>query len=288
MICEELSLADGRLAALSWGHDGAPVWLALHGWLDNAASFTRLAPRLAEALDIRLVALDFSGHGRSRHHPAGNDYAIWDYLHDVLDAMADLSLESAVLIGHSMGAGVAGLMAAALPEKVTRLVLLDGIGTLTTPDEATADQLRRGLLGHRRPPRGVPTYAGLDEAVAARVAGGVTPIDAATAQPLVARNLAPLTEGGYRLRTDSRLMRPSLVRFSPGQALGLLASIEAPVLLIEGDRGILAERAFARRAREAVTNLTQCVMPGGHHLHLEPERVDAVAAAIIDSVAASP
>ena len=74
-----LSLAQGRLAALSWGRADAPTWLALHGWLDNAASFTRLAPLLVEALDIRIVALDFRGHGHSAHAPQGGDYALCDY-----------------------------------------------------------------------------------------------------------------------------------------------------------------------------------------------------------------
>ncbi|HBN60384.1 MAG TPA: alpha/beta hydrolase, partial [Halomonas sp.] len=68
---QPLSLANGRLAALSWGRQDAPTWLALHGWLDNAASFTRLAPRLVSALGIRIVAIDFRGHGHSAHAPAG-------------------------------------------------------------------------------------------------------------------------------------------------------------------------------------------------------------------------
>ena len=109
-------------APLSWGRQDAPTWLALHGWLDNAASFTRLAPRLVSALGIRIVAIDFRGHGHSAHAPAGNDYALWDYTHDVLDAMEALGLEQATLLAHSMGAAVSCLLAAALPEKVARLI----------------------------------------------------------------------------------------------------------------------------------------------------------------------
>ena len=75
---QPLSLANGRLAALSWGRQDAPTWLALHGWLDNAASFSRLAPRLANTLGLRIVAIEFRGHGHSTHAPAGSDYALWD------------------------------------------------------------------------------------------------------------------------------------------------------------------------------------------------------------------
>ncbi|WP_192034718.1 alpha/beta hydrolase [Halomonas sp. YLGW01] len=276
----ELHLDEGRLAALAWGEPEAPTWLALHGWLDNAASFSRLAPLLVETLGIRIVALDFAGHGHSRRHPPGVDYAIWDYCHDVLDAMASLKLESAPLLSHSMGAGVACLLAAALPERVERLMLIDGLGTLSTPGRDTALQLRKGLLSHRRRSSPSPRYADIESAVAARVAGGVTPIDTETAWPLVERNLERLDDGHVRLRTDGRLMRPSLVRFCPEQVEGLIAAIQAPTLLIEGEKGILGERASARQARATLAGLERRVLPGGHHLHLEREALAEVAVSI--------
>ena len=280
----ETTLAEGRLAALSWGRENAPTWLALHGWLDNAASFSRLAPRLVERLGIRVVAIDFAGHGLSKRHPPGVDYAIWDYIHDVLDALDTLGLERVPLLGHSMGAGVSCLVAAALPERVERLVLVDGIGTLFTAAEDTAAQLRKGVLGHRRRSSPAPRYPDLATAVATRVGGGVTPIDAMTAEPLVRRNVDVDEHGACRLRTDGRLLRPSMVRFCPEQALALLGAIESPVLLIEGGSGILAEREFAQRARHAVRRLQRCVLSGGHHLHLEPAAVAAVADTIIECV----
>nr|WP_298414747.1 alpha/beta hydrolase [uncultured Halomonas sp.] len=280
----EISLADGRLAGLSWGHEESPIWLALHGWLDNAASFARLAPLLVEHLNIRIVAIDFSGHGRSRRHPPGADYAIWDYAHDVLDVLKSLGLERAPLLGHSMGAGVACLVAAALPERVERLVLIDGLGTLSTPAEKTAEQLRKGLQGHRRRSSRAPHYADVESAIMARVNGGVTALDAVTVEPLVRRNLEEDGEGGYRLRTDGRLLRPSMVRFCPEQVQAILNAIEMPTLLIEGDSGILGERDRARHARNAVKPLRRRVLVGGHHLHLEPNAVAAVAEAIVTGI----
>ena len=61
-----LSLPHIELAAHLYGpEDGVPV-LALHGWLDNAASFARLAPKLE---GMRIVALDFAGHGQGTGQP---------------------------------------------------------------------------------------------------------------------------------------------------------------------------------------------------------------------------
>ncbi|MEO1853882.1 MULTISPECIES: alpha/beta fold hydrolase [Chromohalobacter] len=278
---ESLTLAHGRLAALAWGDPEAPTWLALHGWLDNAESFSRLAPLLVEALGIRIVAIDFPGHGHSQPRAEGGDYPIWEYTLDVLDALDALGLECAPLLAHSMGAAVSCLVAAAMPERVAHLVLIDGLGTLTTEVEDTAKQLRMGLIQRRRSRSSVPRYPDEATAIAARVAGGVTPIDAVTAAPLVRRNLDEEDDGHVRLRSDSRLLRPSLVRFSSEQMLSMLRSIEAPVLLIEGEDGILVERDYARRARAAVANLTRVILPGGHHLHLEADAVAAVAEAIV-------
>lgn len=281
---QPLSLAQGRLAALSWGRSDAPTWLALHGWLDNAASFSRLAPLLVDALDIRIVALDFRGHGHSAHVPNGDyalcDYALWDYCHDVLDAMEALGLEQASLLAHSMGAAVACLLAASLPDRVERLTLIDGLGALNTPAEETASQLRKGLVAYRRPLSRAPRYPDIESAIAARVAGGVTPLDSITATPLVERNTQPTADGHVQMRTDSRLLKPSMVRFTPEQVLALLAEINVSVLLIEGEKGILGERAWANQARQAVKGLTRHVLNGGHHLHLEPRAVAQVASVI--------
>lgn len=277
---QPLSLANGRLAALSWGRSTVPTWVALHGWLDNAASFSRLAPLLVNALDIRIVAIDFRGHGHSAHAPAESDYALWDYTHDVLDTLESLAIEKTTLLAHSMGAAVACLVSAALPERVDKLILLDGLGALNTPAEETASQLRKGLVAYRRPLSCPPRYPDVESAVAARVAGGVTPLDSITATPLVERNTQATADGHVQMRTDSRLLKPSLVRFTPQQVLALLADIQAPVLLIEGEQGILGERNWAEQARQAVPNLTRHVLAGGHHLHLEPQAVHHVASTI--------
>ncbi|WP_417331193.1 alpha/beta fold hydrolase [Halomonas cupida] len=274
-------LAEGRLAALVWGRAQAPVWLALHGWLDNAASFTRLAPCLAEALDIQIVAIDFAGHGLSEPLPGHHDYALWDYCHDVLDTLDELGLERAPLLAHSMGAGVASLLAAAIPERVERLVLIDGLGALTTPAEELPRELGKSLRAHRRRRSSGPRYADAEAAVAARVAGGATPVRAAEVNEIVARNLRDLPDGSVALRTDPRLKRPSPVRLTPEQVVAMLAAIECRVLLIEGREGILGEREWARRSRAAVRQLERHVLDGGHHLHVSPDCVETVASTIV-------
>lgn len=279
-----LTFAGGRLAALEWGRAEAPAWLALHGWLDNAASFSRLAPELVATLDIRILSIDFAGHGLSAPLPGQYDYALWDYCHDVLDIIDELGIERVPLLAHSMGAGVASLLAAAVPERVERVVLIDGLGALTTPAEDMARELGRSLRAHRRQRSSGPRYGTVEAAIAARVAGGATLVTTAEVSEIVTRNLCEQVDGSLMLRTDSRLKRPSPVRLTPEQVVAMLGSIECPVLLIEGRDGILGEREAAIRNRAAIGQLERHVLEGGHHLHASPTHVESVHDTIVDSL----
>ena len=113
-----LNLGHIELAAHLFGpQQGIPV-IALHGWLDNANTFARLAPRLH---GLRIVALDLAGHGYSDHRPVGAGYALWDYAHDVLRVAEQLGWQRFALLGHSLGAMVAaGESTGALPDILER------------------------------------------------------------------------------------------------------------------------------------------------------------------------
>jgi len=107
------------LAAQAWGSEASPPLLALHGWLDNAGSFARLAPLLAAC--FRVIALDLPGHGGL---PQAADFArlaIADLAACVV-AACDRIGGPVIVAGHSMGALPALLCAATRP--VAGVVLL--------------------------------------------------------------------------------------------------------------------------------------------------------------------
>ena len=266
MTADELTLATPtlQLAALRW-HAGAPRRvLALHGWLDNAASFTGLAPRL-DGCDI--VALDLPGHGRSDHRPAGVHYHFVDFIPDVLAAADALGWTRFALLGHSLGAGIGCFTAAVAPERVTGLALVEGIGPLSgDPDEEPARlaEATRQMTAHGR--RKARTYPDQEAAIAARArVGGLTP---AAARLLVARSMRPDSEG-FTWRSDARLRYRSPSYLTEAQVRAYLERIECPALLITGAEAELAGRPeFDDRCR-ALRGLEHQVLPGGHHLHLE-------------------
>src|SRR5690606_38183425 len=88
-------------AAQEWGSPGDSPVFALHGWLDNSASFYFLGPRLK---NLHLVAIDFAGHGRSHHRAGEMSCNSWDDINDVLAIADHLAWKKFALLGHSRGA----------------------------------------------------------------------------------------------------------------------------------------------------------------------------------------
>lgn len=255
----------GDLAALQWGDADAPPLLALHGWLDNAASFARLAPLLAP--HRRVVALDLPGHGRSAHLPKGvHRYNNPDQIDHVLDFAEALELGRFDLLGHSLGAGIASLTAAAAPARIGKLLLIEGLGPLADDGSQTLPRWRDAHAQReipRRPPR---VFASADIAVRARVAAGG--LDAKEARPIVERNLRDV-EGGFAWRSDPRLRLTTPLRIDETQLRRLLAGIQSPTLLMLAEPATPYLPSALMEARAAcVADIRVAHVAGPHHLHI--------------------
>jgi pimeloyl-ACP methyl ester carboxylesterase len=272
MHAEELRIerADRTLAALAWGDPEQPPMLALHGWLDNAGSFSAIAPLLAK--DHYVVAIDLRGHGRSSHLPPGVWYHYVDYFDDLRATLDRFGWGRATLLGHSLGGTLASLFAAAYPERVEALLLVEALGPLTVPPEGTLAQLKRGLderaaFANRRALR---VFGDLDAAIEARSMASAFSHDVARA--LVERGVEKV-EGGYAWSSDPRLTLTSAQRYSETQVLAMLGGIRAPTLLIlaEPTTSYLPE-AMMRERTGRVADIEVVHIAGHHHLHLESPR----------------
>ena len=261
----------GRIAALRGGSRNGPPLLAMHGWLDNAASFVPLMPHLHE---FDIVALDLPGHGASSHRGEGYDYAFVDWIHDALDALDALGWQRARLLGHSMGAAIATMVAAAAPERVGKLAVIEALGPLAGAATTAGERLRAAVTARRtagqRPRRVIPK---LEAAVKARLAVG--DMSDAAARLIVSRNLEKV-EGGWRWRSDPRLVLPSHLRITEEAALSIVRAVEAPTLLIVADPSPSYFTPAMRDERMAcLRDGRLVVLPGGHHLHMEQPDVVA-------------
>ena len=256
--------AQGPLAAKRWNGGELPV-LALHGWLDNAGSFDGLAPLLT-GCDV--VCLDFPGHGLSYHRPAGTPYHFVDWVPEVFAAADALGWDRFSLIGHSMGAGVATLAAGTFPQRVSSLVLIEGLGPFTHPDEESPAQLAKSLLFK---PSNKRLYYSTREKAVERLA--FRELEPHSAQALAERALRE-DENGWYFHYAQEVRAPSRQRLSEAQVRAFLEKIACPTLLILGKNGLKAPPSYSGR-EQAVSNLKTITLQGKHHLHLDTPELPA-------------
>ncbi|KIG14194.1 hydrolase, alpha/beta fold family protein [Enhygromyxa salina] len=271
---EALELDIGtKLAALAWGPaDGRPV-LASHGWLDNAATMSRLAPMLCDALGLRIISLDLPGHGLSEHKRG--PYHFIDSVADVIHAADALGWERFSLLGHSMGAGISTLVAGTVPDRIERCVLLEGLGPMADDAGQAARRLGRSLrIEATKRHKAKRSFEHPDIAVARL--REVAKMDLESARILLGRGLVQL-EDGWTWRADPGLRLDSRLRLTEEQVRAFLVAIKCPVLLVSASEGWPHDPKLMRARVEAVATLEIAQIQGLHHVHLDdPEGVAAL------------
>jgi len=274
MIEYKLELAGCQCSVAEWNPSGKTLVFGLHGWLDNLATFETLA---ASMPDVRLIAVDFPGHGHSDHLEQGRAYYFIDGLFLIDDLIEHFCLESVNLLGHSMGGAIATIYAATQPIRIKNLLLIEALGPITSPVSDSQSTLHNALVQRRAlKNKRKPVYESFEQALDLRAE--VSKINPELIKPLVERALTAV-DGGYTWRADSRLRIPSTLRMSEDQLRSIIPSIEAPTLMIEAKSGLLqAENAqYIQDRKKLVKNLQVEILSGGHHLHLEyPSQVGSL------------
>jgi pimeloyl-ACP methyl ester carboxylesterase len=218
------------------------------------------------------------GHGRSFHYPDDAEYSMFSTLLDLLAAADALGWPRFAVLGHSMGGAIASMLAAAAPERIERLFLIEALGPLAASEETTASRLRdavtqrRALDGKRKRVFGDPQVA-----VQARMQTNITALDEGSSRLLVERGIRAV-EGGYEWSSDTRLTLPTAVRMSETQIRDCLRAIACPTTLLVADPPPPYFTPGLRDERVACVRDIRCVsMPGSHHLHMtHPAEVVAV------------
>ena len=130
------------LTAKEWGRSGSIPVIALHGWLDNAASFDRILPFME---NLHVIALDLAGHGRSSHRSADSSYDTWIDIGEVMSVADQMGWDRFALLGHSRGAIISGLIAGTFPERITHAVLIDGYVPMPQSPDNAAKQVMKAI-----------------------------------------------------------------------------------------------------------------------------------------------
>lgn len=258
------SLSHINLAGLAFGDPNKPLLLALHGWLDNAASFIPLSAYLA---DYYVVALDFAGHGRSDQRSAGCHYHLLDYVQDLQELVEQQQWHDFILLGHSMGGIIASLYAASFSEKISKYITIESLGPLTQDPTTSPMQLRDSILSRlkNQTSSGRPPL-NKDSIIRARAIAGK--FSEQCAELLVSRNLVEVN-GELKFRTDRRLRSFSSLRLTEEQARAFLTGIRCPVLVIIGQDGYEMMKKCVHERRTWVKNIKISRCLGSHHPHMD-------------------
>ena len=128
-----VTLANGQLLAyMDIGPRDAPPVVLIHGYTDSARDWATLAPLLTAK--FRLIIVDLRGHGASGKPDCC--YTRFDFAHDVKLLLANLRVDSANIVGHSLGSVVAQTFAELWPGATRRLILVSSTGTSFGLDES--------------------------------------------------------------------------------------------------------------------------------------------------------
>mmetsp|Transcript_23544 Transcript_23544/g.54776 ORF Transcript_23544/g.54776 Transcript_23544/m.54776 type:complete len:366 (+) Transcript_23544:145-1242(+) len=247
---QRLSMPGGRrqVAVRVWGSLEVAAkdcpgkrWIAVHGYLDNASSFDKLAPLMVEqGLASAVVCLDLAGHGLSDHKET---YHAIDYVPDVIFAADSVNWEAFSLLSHSLGGGVAQCAAGCVPNRVARLVVVEALGWWSQESSAFPHTLATSVHAtearHRSDRIKSAPYASLEECAKRRAKMnlvGALPVDAASI--LVSRGAKEDPRGGFTWASDAELLIPSRFRLDEGSVQAYLSSIRSPMLLIFAQDGL--------------------------------------------------
>ncbi len=271
-----------RYHILEWGNRNDPLLILLHGWNDCAASFQFLVDELTQ--DWFVIAPDWRGFGLSHYRCEG--YWFPDYLADLDLILTHYQPDRAVnLLGHSMGANVAGLYAGIFPDRARSFINVEGFGLADgDPLQAPANYRRWITQGRKKP--AYATYDSFDE-LAERICKRYSAMSRDKAL-FVARHWSVKTDdGSVVLRADPAHKLPNAVQYRRAEAEACWAEVTARVLLVVGKDTDFTAAAKSwidpDESAHPFRNEQTAVIPGcGHMVHFEqPGRLAGVVEAFL-------
>lgn len=269
---------DRVIAAQEWGKPGGRKVLAIHGWLDNSASF---APMTQHLDDIHFIALDIAGHGHSSHIAPGLAYNIWQDIGDIFAIADSLGWQEFNLIGHSRGAIIGALAAGTFPERIWGLGLIDALAPGPVSAEDTPGQLAKSILDvARRQDKATTIFSDAEAAITARQKG-MHNISTEAARLIVERGIKPVA-GGYTWSSDPRLMSASALKLGQPQIEAFFDRISAKCCLIAASEGLQKYISKQEYLLDKIERAEKHAIEGGHFLHMESQQKDI--AALMDAI----
>ena len=274
-----------RLHYVDWGNESAPTVVLVHGGRDHARNWDWVARELRH--EWHLVAPDLRGHGDSGW-AIGGMYAIADFVLDLANLIEALGPEPVVLIGHSLGGAVSLMYTGIYPERVRKLVAIEGLGPPPSmleklrgrPPEARMrewiEQMRQ--LGARQPRR----YATF-EAAAARMREENAFLSDEQAKHLTIHSVNRNEDGTWSWKFDNYVRTFAPYRFDVDDMRALWSRIECPTLLVRGANSWASDPLKDGRIAPFTDARLVTIPDAGHWVH--HDQLDVFVAAVREFLA---
>ncbi|XP_076062002.1 putative serine hydrolase [Oratosquilla oratoria] len=275
-----IPVLQGSIAGKVWNEDGQIPILALHGWLDNAGTWDRIAPLLPK--NFKLVAIDFLGHGFSSPPPIGSGGYFTENVVAVERIVRHFGWEKINLLGHSMGGGVAMFYAGIYPEKVNKFVMIDLIKPLSIKPERQPERVAQAideLLAAEKRFKSQPPQYDYDTLVQRLITSYGQTITEKDAKTLLIRGAKQWENGKYSFNFDPRLKASSILSTTFEQQKSFASHIRCDMLVIKATNGPLYEQRelyedILQVYEKSAKTFKYRTVEGNHHVHLsKPETV---------------
>ena len=258
-----VTIHQKKLRALStYQEHNSQIMLCLHGWLDNVGSFV---PLMQQNPQYPWLALDLLGHGQSDWRSAETFYYYHEYINDLMIWIENQPHKQIHLVGHSLGAAIASLLAGLLPERIQSVVLIDALGPLVSSIDSIAEQWRLSLHQYRKIKPRRP-FSSKEILVKAR--GKKHDISEQACQLLVDYGHMK-QDDAYFWSFDPRLLNLSPLQMTQEQVLSILSHVQAPTLLINALNGYPFEGPEFEARKKTIKLFQEHKVPGAHHVHMD-------------------
>ncbi|MCB1214333.1 MAG: alpha/beta hydrolase [Deltaproteobacteria bacterium] len=264
------------LRVFTWGSPKKPPIFMVHGWLDTGASFHFLAEVLKK--DFYCIALDMRGYGKSSHAKDPLGYFFMQYVADLKALIDDFfPKKDFYLMGHSLGGAVTSVYAAAFPERLKKLINLEGFVFRKHPDRGPERRLRQ-WMDKLEKGLSFPTHPSL-AAFADRLCQRYVRFDKKRAL-FFAKHLTKKVPGGYKMAADPSHQVPEPYTILPEVYYDYWKAIKVPCLFVvaeESEMGTWAGiswKAFIKKQAKYFPPKTQLLwVPDCGHMipHEQPE-----------------
>ena len=258
-----------RLHYVDWGNQTAPPLLLVHGGRDHCRNWDWVAGRLRK--DWHIIAPDLRGHGDSEWSADGS-YSMANYIYDLAQLIHQQDLAPVTIVAHSLGGNIALRYAGIYPDKVRKLVAIEGLGPSRGVSEERAEipihermsnwiDAKRGLSG--RLPRRYPTI----EDAFKRMHEVNEHLSPEQARHLTQHGVNQNEDGTYSWKFDNYVRAWNPVDMTMGEIEHLWSRISCPTKLVYGNESWAVDPRTDGRAEHFQTAEVVTYDDAGHWVH---------------------